>query len=166
MTSGLFAPRKHTEMSMTWMLVNRSKLVDLGRQIVIPNAYYGVGLSWEADLLLISEAGYLTEIEIKVSKPDLLADEHKHKFKISGFRQKIKRFYYAIPEYLEADFPKHYQNYAGLIVVPIDPNKRCELRFKAPVNSKAKRISDITRSKAMRLLGLRYWSQFRSEVCL
>lgn len=57
---------------MTWMLLNRCRRLDYRRNTVVPNAYWGLGLTWEADLLVISKAGYLTEVEIKVSKADLL----------------------------------------------------------------------------------------------
>lgn len=50
----------------------------------------------ECDMLVLSKAGYLTEIEIKRSWADFLADfkkNHKH-----GNRGIIKYFYYCLPE--------------------------------------------------------------------
>ncbi|RRD39321.1 DNA repair protein MmcB-related protein [Leptotrichia sp. OH3620_COT-345] len=51
----------------------------------------------ECDILAVSEAGYATEVEIKISISDLKADfkkEHNHKSEV------IKNFYYCVPENL------------------------------------------------------------------
>jgi hypothetical protein len=34
--------------------------------LIVPNIYWGFGLNYEADLLIISPAAFATEIEIKV----------------------------------------------------------------------------------------------------
>lgn len=157
-------PNRHDSESMTWMLVNRS-WISIGRHMVIPNAYWGMGLEWEADLLVVSEAGYLTEIEIKVSKSDLLADHQKQKFYAFEKRRRrmIKQFYYAVPEDLEPHFPESYADIAGLIVVPDDEGKLCRVRKKAPMNSEAKKLTEEKLIKAGRLLGMRYWEQFNRQ---
>jgi hypothetical protein len=64
--------------------------------IVVPNISWGF-LNHEADMIVMSKSGYLTEIEIKRSLSDLKADfkkEHDH----SDIR--IKYFYYCVPESL------------------------------------------------------------------
>lgn len=49
----------------------------------------------ECDMLVLTKAGYLTEIEIKRSWSDFLADfKKKHKHESEGI---IKKFYYAVP---------------------------------------------------------------------
>lgn len=49
----------------------------------------------ECDMLVMTRSGYLTEIEIKRSWSDFLADfKKKHKHESEGI---IKRFYYAVP---------------------------------------------------------------------
>lgn len=49
----------------------------------------------ECDMLVLSKSGYLTEIEIKRSWSDFLADfKKKHKHESEGI---IKNFYYAVP---------------------------------------------------------------------
>lgn len=49
----------------------------------------------ECDMLVLTKSGYLTEIEIKRSWSDFLADfKKKHKHESEGI---IKKFYYAVP---------------------------------------------------------------------
>lgn len=66
------------------------------QNIVVPNISWGF-LNHEADLLIMSKSGYLTEIEIKRSLSDLKADfkkDHDHS------DERIKFFYYCVPESL------------------------------------------------------------------
>jgi len=76
---------------------------------------------WEIDLALISTSYYLTEIEIKLSSQDWKRDIDKAKWTASYLirkRQKfVKKFFYAVPDYLLADMPDHVSIETGLIVV-------------------------------------------------
>lgn len=82
------------------------------RNLIVPNVSYGM-LDYEADMVIVSNAGYATEVEIKVSASDLKKDakkSHKHRNKI------IHKLYFAIPEYLEKyidDIPSK----AGILLV-------------------------------------------------
>lgn len=69
---------------------------NIRQNIVVPNVSWGF-LNHEADLLIMSKSGYLTEIEIKRSLSDLKADfrkDHDHS------DERIKYFYYCVPESL------------------------------------------------------------------
>ena len=74
---------------------------------------------WESDLLFLSKSGVWTEIEIKVSRSDFLADLKKvEKHSILADKQnhmKPNRFFYAVPEglVLQEEVP----DYAGLLWV-------------------------------------------------
>lgn len=74
---------------------------------------------WESDLLFMSKSGVWTEIEIKVSRSDFLADLKKvEKHSILANKQnhmKPNRFFYAVPEglVLQDEVP----DYAGLLWV-------------------------------------------------
>lgn len=73
-----------------------------------------------ADLLLVSKAGYATEIEIKISMKDWRADQIKQKF--GAERPHISRLFYAVPLplYQKLDFdrpPKWLKPQAGILVV-------------------------------------------------
>ena len=73
---------------------------------------------WESDLLFLSKSGIWTELEIKVSRSDFLADlkykTEKHSILADKEnRMKPNRFYYAVPEglVLQDEVP----DYAGLL---------------------------------------------------
>lgn len=61
--------------------------------LVVPNVSWGF-LNHEADMLIMSKSGYLTEIEIKRSLSDLKADFKK---KHDHSDDRIKSFYYCVP---------------------------------------------------------------------
>lgn len=64
------------------------------RDIMIPNLSWGL-LNYEADFVVITKAGYLTEVEIKRSWEDFKADfkkKHNHDDK------RVYMFYYCVPK--------------------------------------------------------------------
>ena len=64
------------ELRVTRALVERGAVFEYGKQFVcVPNVT--TFSDWEADLLVASKAGYLTEVEVKVSKADWRADKGK-----------------------------------------------------------------------------------------
>ena len=73
-----------------------AKLFGIRTHIIVPNLSYGFDKMHEMDLAIITNAGLLTEVEIKRSKSDLLADFkkiHHHK----DTKNRICRLYYAFP---------------------------------------------------------------------
>jgi len=89
---------------------------DPRRVFVVPNTYL-VSKStyrYEADLLVLSQAAYGTEIEIKVSNWDLKRDVNKaHKHDCP----KIKYLYFAGPSNMQNMFETHAPIHAGIILV-------------------------------------------------
>lgn len=82
------------------------------RNLIVPNVNWGM-FAYETDLCVLSPAGYATEIEIKVSRSDLIKDKEKR----HGHNDPmIKYLYFAIPEHLEKDI-KHIPERAGILVV-------------------------------------------------
>lgn len=76
----------------------------------------------ECDMLVLSKSGYLTEIEIKRSWSDFLADfNKKHSHESRGI---IKYFYYCIPErFLKKAYDKleeENRDYSGIITYDED----------------------------------------------
>lgn len=63
------------------------------QNLVVPNCDWGF-LNHEADLLVMSKARYLTEIEIKRTWADFMADFKK---KHTHYDRKLSHFYYAVP---------------------------------------------------------------------
>ena len=83
-----------TTLSITQVELGLAKYFDLRKNIIVTNVSWGM-LLHEADLLILSKSGYLTEVEIKRSWSDFLADfkkTHTHD------DPKISWHYYAVPE--------------------------------------------------------------------
>lgn len=69
----------------------------LRRNLIVPNVWWGMNFKHELDMLVISRAGYASEVEIKTTKGDLkkdLAKKHGHA------DHRIKSLWFAIPESL------------------------------------------------------------------
>lgn len=73
------------------------------RYAVCPNVSWGL-LDWEADVLAVSPAGIINEIEVKVSAADLRRDEKKAKWRHfhspihpGCIKNLVHRFWYAVP---------------------------------------------------------------------
>lgn len=88
------------------------------QNLIVPNVSWGMsnnnGCLHECDVLVLTPSGYATEIEIKISKGDLLQDmnkRHAHKHNL------IRRFYYAVPEKLKEIALNVIPERAGLLVV-------------------------------------------------
>ena len=65
-----------TTLSITQVELGLAKYFDLRKNIIVTNVSWGM-LLHEADLLILSKSGYLTEVEIKRSWSDFLADFKK-----------------------------------------------------------------------------------------
>lgn len=78
---------------------------------------------WESDVLVVSKAGLIWEIEIKRTLADLKADAKKSKWTHPSF-QKISRFSYLVPVSLQAQALEIIPAWAGLYVYdPMRENK-------------------------------------------
>lgn len=89
------------------------------QNVIVPNVSWGIHDKLyhslhECDLLVLSGSGYATEIEIKISKADLLKDMEKRHGHFHGM---IRRFYYAVPDTLKAVAEGVIPERAGLLVV-------------------------------------------------
>lgn len=120
--------------------------------IIVPNVFWGLGLNYECDLLIVSQGHYATEVEIKVSVSDIKADLKK---RWNAHRSdKIRRFYYAVPDYLKdcESLPVD----CGLITV--DENLRCKTVRPPRLTKHARKLSDNEVNKILHLGCMRIWS--------
>lgn len=98
---------------------------DFRRNLFVTNVDWGL-LNHEADVVVMSKSGYLTEIEIKRSKADLRAyfkKKHKHDDVL------IKNLYFCVPTALKSEcfelIKTHNYKVFGLILY--DDNKRFKI---------------------------------------
>lgn len=142
-----------SERSIQRLLVLRN--FDISRYVSIPNVSYGF-LPYEADLIAVSKSGYAHEVEIKVSKADIL-NEVKKSDKIgrhNSDRNKIAYFYFAGPEFLKEDFEKHAPDHWGILCF----NNRGFISYSRPAKKVAGPLSKEDRIKLYRLGVIRYWN--------
>ncbi len=117
----------------------------------------------QADLLVISKAGYATEIEIKVSMADWNADRKKPHW--NSARPHVARFFYCIPHTLADKIPEWVPAHVGILVVyerspvpgstliPLD-GVRC---LRNARRMKAQKMPDDTLSQIYRACYYRLW---------
>jgi hypothetical protein len=138
--------------------------------VVIRNVSHGF-LNWEADLLVCSKAGFLTEIEVKISAADWRNDKNKWKFRLNNWGNIqttfLKKFYYAAPKKLalrwaEMGIPE----YAGVIAMENDPRGSGEHAYfvqcleiirPAKASATAKKLTIEEQAKLARLGAIRQW---------
>jgi hypothetical protein len=66
------------------------------------------------DLVIVSRSGYVTVVEIKVSRADWQADRHKNRWPSDS----ISRFFYAVPfDLYQAGVPAHVPQHCGILSV-------------------------------------------------
>lgn len=95
------------------MEVAVAKHFDFRRNMIVLRVAWGLGIH-ECDLLILSEAGYASEVEIKISKADLRRDAQKKHTHESDL---IKAFYFAVPEKLRDCAIEEIPIGAGLLIV-------------------------------------------------
>ena len=132
-----------------------SYLFDYRRNIIIPNLSWGIGIH-ECDIFIIrSSSGYAIECEIKVSKADLVKDAKKNH---DHSDNRIKEFYFAIPEYLYESCKDLIPKHAGIITCEIYRNKPKATIVRNPIiNKNARKLTIEEQFKITKLGCLRVW---------
>lgn len=92
-----------------------ANLFDVRKHIVVPNLSWGF-FDHEADLFLIRKSGYGFEVEIKRTKPDMVADFKKKANHIDK-KNRIVELYYAFPIELLPKVEALVPQDCGIIVV-------------------------------------------------
>lgn len=111
----------------------------------------------ETDVVSITESGYATEVEIKISKADFNKDFKKEHCHESGY---IKYFYYAVPYYMVDYVLDKLPEDAGLLSMTPD-NKYCgriKIVKSALAKKNVRKITEKMLAKMQRYMSMRYWS--------
>lgn len=134
-----------------------AKHIGWRQHLIVPNISWGMGLH-ECDLLICTKAGYLWEVEIKVSKADLKKDREKYH---GHYNKKIRRLYFAIPNELYNDenislIPER----AGIFTIMELNDGRLFVKIQRTpkLNKNAKPIDIKERLKMAELGAMRIWS--------
>lgn len=118
---------------------------------------------WESDLLVVSDSGYVTEVEVKHSLSDWRADLKKQKFTSGWHRQQfdrvIRRFYYAVPQHLVDQAPADLPDFAGIISV----GRSCKTVREAKLRTTEKIEPGVLR-RLQRSVYFRFCREYRRGV--
>jgi len=136
------------------------------KNVIVPNVSWGFYIH-ECDLLVMTKAGYLSEVEIKISKADLKKDQNKN-HQHNDSHNRIKELWFAIPEYLQ-DSIDLIPGRAGVIIVSKYWAKSyywqgeklittARTLRQAKVNHKAEKLYGNEKFILARLGALRIWS--------
>lgn len=110
----------------------------------------------KADLLFVSPAGYVTEIEIKISCSDWNIDREKEKWKSA--RPHIGRFFYAVPEALAERAPTWLPPYVGVLVVTFNRHGMPRVRVvREAIRRKSEKLPPSELDRMRISLYYRFW---------
>ena len=127
--------------------------------LVIPNLSWGFGLNHECDLFVVSQSGYASEIEIKVSVQDVKRDllkPHQHNSR-SG---KIKYLWFALPHEIYERSLEYIPERAGIITIKKfdDGYIGVYVKRKPKQAQYFRKLKDTEIAQLQRLMAMRYWS--------
>ena len=137
--------------------------------LVVPNVSWGLGLRYEADLVVVRPSGWALEVEIKCTASDIKADLKKKKWRRGMWPSKLFReMWFAVPQELaeHPDIPAH----VGLLAVNAGDSWPKVIR-RSQIHTNAERLSGEQIQKLKDLLGMRVWTlkealhRQKFEVC-
>lgn len=139
---------------------------DYTKQIVIPNSYF---LGDEADLLVLQKSGWLEEVEVKVSASDFRKEfedgnrckNRKHQRMAFCDEDRLRRYWFAVPEELVPKVKDLVPPYAGLLSVGgCGRTGYVRVVKQAPKLQKARALTVEEQLKLCRLGYIRLWPKF------
>lgn len=142
------------------MEVAIATLFNIRLNIIVPNISYGFRGMHECDLFIINKNGLASEVEIKRSKSDLLADFKKYHHHIDR-QNRITYFYYAMPDDLYEKTKELIPEGAGVIICKRNKYNDYVNAIKLIKPKKIKNSRKLTTEEKLRVaeLGtLRIWS--------
>jgi len=123
------------------------------QNLIVPNVFWGWGLNYEADLVVVTRSRCAYEVELKVSKSDLKADARKKHHHDGAM---FKGLWFAMPENIyEQDLvPER----AGVLLVKKAGTIKYVHVERKPKLNKTK-ISEKEYLKLLELAAMRVWTQ-------
>jgi hypothetical protein len=131
-----------------------AKHFNFRQNIIVPNVSWGMGLKYEADVVVLRPSGYAVEIEIKTTGSDIRADlKKRHNHNSQLFRE----LWFAVPDAL-AQHPSIPAK-AGILVVRSDRGLYyVETLRRGKLNKFAVHWTPAQRDTLLRLAHMRIWT--------
>lgn len=152
-----------TKLSIEQIEIGIANFFNFRQNLIVTNVSWGL-LNHEADIIVMSKSGYLTEVEIKRSWSDFIADfhkKHKHDSSLVSFR------YYAVPhdivERCKNKLEELEMSSWGLLEYVEDYDGECHVSlvyYPSNINKhdKTKQLSNSDQYQLARLGAMRIWS--------
>jgi hypothetical protein len=144
------------------MEIAAADFFNIRRNTIVPNLHWGLDFMHECDIFVASPTGQCTEIEIKVSKKDIIADKKKKHNHIDKLNR-IKNFYFAVPKELAEFALSRIPSHAGLLVATkenIGGKVKVRLRCKRNCvpDANARKLYKEEQDQVLRLSSMRIWA--------
>jgi hypothetical protein len=123
------------------------------QHLIVPNVSWGLGLTHEADILVVTRSGYATEIEIKTSAQDLKRDllkSHKHR------SEKIRQRFAAVPTKLKELALQTFPEDWGVLSISEGPYVERVREAKKDKTARALNVNEI--NHLYELASMRIWT--------
>lgn len=139
------------------LAIVNSTLFNKRTDIFVPNVSWGL-LNHEADLVIMTKSGYLTEIEIKRSWEDFKADfkkDHQHD------DEKVYKFYYCVPSSIKdkvIELLRSKYEYIPAVLSYTDEGGVYDLRVGNPYTKGARKLFLEEQLTIARLGCMRVWN--------
>jgi len=135
------------------------------KNLIVPNVYpmnFGIHGGYEMDIAIMSPAGYLQEVEIKVTKSDLVKNLSKDRWRYSTFGRS-KKMWFAMPEKMNTEDCIYFVPvFAGILIVTT--SGKVKVIREAPINKEAKPLPIKNQYKLARLGAIRIWSMKHEKL--
>jgi len=145
-----------TEASIAYLVCNctNSPFYYRRNYCVVPNVSWGIGLEHEADILAVTQSGYMIEGEIKITVSDFKADQKKKKW---GRQNKMRSIYYIVLADIQGKVSSIQRpDGTGLISVY---ESRIEVVERAKLNPDAEQLTFQRQMNLARLGTMRLWDR-------
>jgi len=158
-------PIKLSDKDIVLAMTDKGRPCALSSHLVVSNVSWGFKIH-ECDMISVTNSGYATEIEIKIS----VADTKKDMTKAHGHKSdKIKYLYFAMPKEIYEKAKEFVPKQAGIYTVEAYYWRK-QLRYrvvcerKAEVNQGHRKLTDDEIDQLRRLAAMRYFSMLKRYV--
>lgn len=129
--------------------ISVAKYFDYRRNVIVPNVSWGLGLRYEADLVVLRKSGFAIEIEIKTSASDIKADLKKGSS--AHCSNLFRELWFAVPDNLAQN--QNIPEKAGILAI----GNEIKIVRPARRNSNAQCWDNKRRNKLLELGLMRIW---------
>lgn len=124
------------------------------QNIIVPNVWWGLGLGYEADMVVLRPSGWAVEVEIKVTAADIRRDLDKRR--LAHHSPLFRQLWFAVPEALASN--EYIPQQAGVLAVTLNRGVyQATTQRSAALNKEARQWTELEQMKLLHLGLMRIW---------